>query len=161
VEELTQVKTMCLCVTSRISTVPRHCKRPIISTLSGESACDIFYDIYDTGDRSDTIRDLLRRLDFHALSITLLATVASHTQVLRTDYGKSLAATVELSLASPTFHELGPDARDLLGVIAFFLKASTRTTSTGCFPQSPTEKTSSTNSVPFLWRTEATASSRC
>jgi hypothetical protein len=42
------------------------------------------------------------------------------TQVLRTDYNKSLAATIELSLASPTFRELGPDARDLLGVIAFF-----------------------------------------
>ena len=136
VEELSRFKTICLCITSRISTVPRHCKRPMIPTLSMESACNIFYAIHDNGSRSNVISDLLNRLDFHALSITLLATSASHnmwdydrlarewdahrTQVLRTDYNESLAATIELSLASPTFRELGPEARDLLGVIAFF-----------------------------------------
>ena len=101
-----------------------------------ESACDIFYGIYENGDRSDIISNLLRRLDFHTLSITLLATIASHnmwshdrlarewdthrTQVLQTDYNESLVATIELSLASPTFRDLGPEARDLLGVVAFF-----------------------------------------
>ena len=136
VDELSQFETICLCITSRISTVPRHCKRPPIPTLSMESACDIFYGIHDNGDRSDVISDLLRRLVFHALSITLLATTASYNmwdydrvaqewdahrvKVLRTDYNESLAATIELSLASPTFRELGPDARSLLGVIAFF-----------------------------------------
>ena len=136
VEELSQFETICLCITSRISTVPRHCKHPAIPTLSMESACEIFYSIYDQGGRSDIINNLLSRLDFHALSITLLATTASHNmwdydrlaeewdvhrvQVLRTEYSESLAATIELSLASPTFQGLGPDARDLLGVIAFY-----------------------------------------
>jgi tetratricopeptide (TPR) repeat protein len=135
VEELSQFETVWLCITSRITTIPQHCKRLVIPTLSVEAACDIFYGIYEGG-RSDIINDLLQRLDFHALSIALLATTASHnmwdydrlaqewdarrTQVLRTDYNESLAATIELSLASPTFRELGPDARDLLGVIAFF-----------------------------------------
>jgi tetratricopeptide (TPR) repeat protein len=135
VEELSRFKTIFLCITSRIATVPRHCKRLVIPTLSMEAACDIFYGIYDGG-RSGVISDLLQRLDFHALSVELLATTASHnmwdydqldrewdarrTQVLRTDYNESLAATIELSLASPTFRKLGPDARDLLGVIAFF-----------------------------------------
>lgn len=41
-------------------------------------------------------------------------------QVLRTDYNESLAATVALSLAYPTSHNLGPDACDLLGVVALF-----------------------------------------
>jgi tetratricopeptide (TPR) repeat protein len=136
VEELSQFETICLCITSRITTVPRHCKRLVIPTLSMEAACDIFYGIYNDGGRSEVVSDLLQRLDFHALSVELLATTASHnvwdydrlarewdthrTQVLQTDYNESLAATIELSLTSPTFRELGPDARDLLGVIAFF-----------------------------------------
>ena len=136
VEELSRFDNICLGITSRISTVPLRCKRPTISTLSIESACDIFYSIYNDGGRSDIVNDLVRRLDFHALSITLLAATASHNmwsydrlakewethraQVLRTDYDESLAATIELSLASPTFRKLGPNARELLGVVAFF-----------------------------------------
>ena len=136
VEELSQFETVCLCITSRITTVPRHCKRPEIPTLSMEAACNIFYSIYDNGGQSEIIRNLLAQLDFHALSITLLATTASHnmwdhtrlvrewdihhTKVLQTEYNESLAATIELSLASPTFQELGPEAHGLLEVVAFF-----------------------------------------
>jgi tetratricopeptide (TPR) repeat protein len=136
VEELSQYKTISLCITSRITTVPPLCKRPIIPTLLADAACDIFYSIYNNGSQSNVINNLLQQLDFHALSITLLATTASHnmwdhdrlaqewdthrTQVLQTDYNKSLAATIELSLTCPMFQELGPDARDLLGAIAFF-----------------------------------------
>ena len=136
VDELCQFETMSVLITSRITTIPSRCRRPEIPTLSMEAACDIFYDIYSDRGQSSVINDLLGRLDFHALSITLLATTASHNawdhdrlalewgtqraQVLRTDFNQSLAATVELSLASPTFRSLGPDARDLLGVIAFF-----------------------------------------
>jgi tetratricopeptide (TPR) repeat protein len=136
VDELCQFKKLCLCITSRITTVPPRCERPEIPTLSMEAACDIFYGIHRNVGRSSTINDLLRRLDFHALSIKLLATTASHNmwdhdrlakewdaqrvQVLQTDYNESLAATIELSLSSPTFRSLGPDARDLLEVVAFF-----------------------------------------
>jgi tetratricopeptide (TPR) repeat protein len=137
VDELCQFKTICLCITSRVMTVPTRCKRPEIPTLSMEAARDIFYGTYgDSGKPSSVIDNLLKRLDFHALSIKLLATTASHNawdhdrlaeewdaqraQVLRTDYNESLAVTIELSLSSPTFLDLGPDARDLLRVIAFF-----------------------------------------
>ena len=136
VDELCQFRTVCVCITSRITAVPRYCKRPQIPALSMEAACDIFYGIYGDSERSDLINNLLQRLDFHALSITLLATTASdnvwshdrlakewdlhRAQVLQTDHNESLAATIELSLASPTFRKLGPNARDLLGVVAFF-----------------------------------------
>jgi tetratricopeptide (TPR) repeat protein len=136
VDELCQFKTVCLCITSRITMVPPRCKRPEIPTLSMEAACEIFYGIYGDSGWSQIINDLLKRLDFHALSVKLLATTAFHNtwnhnrlakewdaqraQVLQTDYDESLATTVELSLSSPTFLSLDPSARDLLAVVAFF-----------------------------------------
>ena len=136
VEELSRFNNISLCITSRISIVPPHCNRLMIPTLSMESACDIFYGIYKDGGQSDSVKDLVQQLEFHALSITLLATTAAHSlwdydrlvkewnaqrsQVLRTEHNESLAATIELSLTSPTFNKLGPNARELLGVVAFF-----------------------------------------
>ena len=156
VDELCQFKTISLFITSRITTVPGYCKRPEIPTLSMESACDIFYGIYGNGRRADIIDDLLRRLDFHALSITLLATTASqnmwdfdrlaeewnvrHAQVLQTDHNGSLAATIELSLDSPTFRKLGPNARDLLGVVAFFPQGVGEKNLDWLFPTIPDRK---------------------
>ena len=156
VDDLCQFKTICLCITSRITTVPRYCKRPAIPTLSMEAACSIFYGIHGDGGRSSIINDLLQRLDFHALSITLLATIASHNvwdydrlaeewdahraQVLRTDHDESLAATIELSLASPTFGKLGPSARDILGVVAFFPQGVGEKNLEWLFPTIPDRK---------------------
>ena len=136
VDELCQFKTLCLCITSRIPMVPPRFQRPEIPALSIEAARDIFYGVYGHGGRSSAINNLLSRLDFHALSIKLLAATASHNAwdlnrlakewgaqrawVLQTDYHESLVATIDFSLSSPTFRSLGPDARDLLGVVAFF-----------------------------------------
>ena len=156
VDELSKFKKVCLCITSRITTVPPRCKRLEIPTLSIEAARDIFYGIYDDHGRSNTTDDLLRRLDFHALSITLLATTASHNawdhnrlakewgaqraQVLQTDYNESLAATIELSLASPTFHSLGCNARDLLEVVAFFPQGVDEENLDWLFPEIPNRR---------------------
>ena len=126
VEELTRFDNICIAITSRISTIPPSFQCLIVPALAMESACNIFYNIYNNGGRSDIIRKLVKQLDFHALSITLLATVASRVkwgydrlakewetqraQVFRENHNQNLARTIEFSLGSQKFHKPTPSS---------------------------------------------------
>ena len=153
VGELSQLDKVCLCVTSRISTIPPDCEPIDVPTLSIEAAREAFNRIYRSSEQPDLVDAILDQLAFHPLSITLLATVGHHnrwgmdrlgrewearrTSMLETEHSQSLAAAIELSLASPMFQELGVDAREFLGVIAFFPQGVDENNLTWLFPTIP------------------------
>ena len=136
VKELSEFDNTFLVITSRITTVPPDCQCLIVPTLSIDAARRTLLRIYNRNERPNLIDKVLQELDFHPLSVTLLATVAREngwdndrlsrewekhqTGVLRTAHNNSLAAAIELSITSPLFKGLGPSARELLGVIAFY-----------------------------------------
>jgi len=82
------------------------------------------------------VDNIIARLDFHPLSIDLLASSVlengwdeqallkawngSQTSVLKKNYHQRLKDTMELSFRSPTIQNLGTAARDVLGAVAAF-----------------------------------------
>ncbi|KAG1724363.1 hypothetical protein EDB19DRAFT_1834219 [Suillus lakei] len=111
-----------------------------VPPLDSNSALEAFFRIYRPASRSNVegeITNLLEDLEFHPLSINLLANAAQqngwspltlldrwkhrHSAVLNHGEGKlqSLSCTMQLSLNSPSVEKLGEDGRRALAVIAF------------------------------------------
>ena len=144
IEEFGCYKHVCLLTTSRMSPEISGFHRVEVPTLSGSDARDIFYG-HCTLDRSPVVDDLIARLDFHPLSIDLLASAVrencwdelallkvrdeltlpkvwegDQNGVLKAQYRKSLKDVVGRSLSLPTIQKLGTAAREVLEAFAAF-----------------------------------------
>lgn len=134
IEEIRQYKHVCILATSRMAINVPGFHTIEVTTLSREGARDTFYSLCHLK-RSSAIDDVIENLDFHPLSINLLATAVSdhgwdepkllqdwggRAGLLRTDCRRSLEAGIESALGSPTIQSLGPVARETLEAISAY-----------------------------------------
>ncbi|GLB41361.1 hypothetical protein LshimejAT787_0905760 [Lyophyllum shimeji] len=126
-------------LTTRTAGLPPNlkCERLGVPALEESAACEAFKTIYRTPIEHSILIKVLSSLDFHPLSVNLLAQAATqngwspeqlvdawdrqHALLLEHGSGKvqSLAVTIELSLNSPSLRKLGDVARHLLQIIAY------------------------------------------
>jgi len=135
IEELGSNQHICLVTTSRMYPEIHGFHRIEVPILSEDGARETFYSHCNL-DRSSAVDDLIARLDFHPLSIDLLARSVcgnnwdvamllkawddDQTNALRKNYRQNLKEALELSLRSPTIRNLGTTAQDVLNAIAAF-----------------------------------------
>ena len=135
IEELGSYPQVCLVTTSRMNPEIRGFHRLEVPIPSADDARDAFYDLCDLA-RSPVVDDLIARLDFHPLSIDLLARSVrenewdeptllrvlddDQTSALKKNYREGLKDAIELSFRCPTIQNLGTTARSALEAIAAF-----------------------------------------
>ena len=134
-EEISQLENACLLATSRMAIDIPGFQITEVSILPRDKARDVFYALCPLS-RSPAIDDLVTTLDFHPLSIALLAGAVcekgwdeprllrewddGQTDALKLDGNQSLAAVIESALASPTIRKLGPPAQETLEALAAY-----------------------------------------
>ena len=135
IEELGSDQRVCLVTTSRIYPELQGFHRIEVQTLPEDGVRETFYTHCGLG-RSPAVDDLIAGLDFHPLSIDLLARSVREnswdaTMLMRAweddqkgalgkKHRQSLKDALELSLCSPTIKNLGTRAQDTLNAIAAF-----------------------------------------
>jgi len=150
IEEIGCYQHICLLTTSRMYPEISGFHRVEVPTLSGGDARDAFYGLCHLS-RSSVIDGLIGRLDFHPLSINLLANFVrennwdestflkawddGETGGLETLYHQTLRDAVEPSFRSPTIQNLGTTAREALNGIAAFPSGVGGSRLEGIFPR--------------------------
>ncbi|KAH7922641.1 hypothetical protein BV22DRAFT_642183 [Leucogyrophana mollusca] len=144
-------------LTTRNRRVSTNLRRTIIDVpaLDLGAARETFTQIYGTRGSPASIDKVLKDLDFHALSINLLAHVATENQwtldqltsawekqqtdLLELGGGKlqSLSVTIELSLVSSSIKQLGNNARHVMQVAAFLPQGINEKNLEDLFPTIP------------------------
>ena len=137
IEELGSYPHVCLVTTSRMDPGIHGFHRIEVPIPSENDARDAFYGLCDLG-RSLAVDNLITRLDFHPLSIHLLASsirengwdeqmllktwddADDQTGALKKKYHQGLKDAVELSFRSPTIQNLGTRAQCILDAIAAY-----------------------------------------
>ncbi|KAJ8584434.1 hypothetical protein M405DRAFT_884319 [Rhizopogon salebrosus TDB-379] len=129
-----------------------------IPPLDVGSALEAFFRIYrqvSRGNAEEEITNLLMELEFHPLSINLLANAAQqnswslrtlltrwkHQPIAVLDHGEgklqSLSATMQLSLSSPSIQNFGEDGGRTLAIIAFLPQGLNGDLATQLLPSLP------------------------
>ena len=148
IEEFGSYDHICLVTTSRMYPNIHGFHRVEVPTLSEDGAQDTFYDRCGL-DRSPAINTLIARLDFHPLSIDLVASFVrennwdetallnDQASVLRNRYYQKLKDTIEPMLRSPTIQKLGTTGRDVLEAIAAYPSGVKEHSLKDIFPKVP------------------------
>ena len=135
IEELGSYPRVCLVTTSRMNPEIPGFHRLEVPIPSEDDARDVFYNLCNLG-RSSAVDGLITRLDFHPLSIDLLARSVrenewdestllkalddGRTSTLGESYHRALKGAMELSFRCPTIQNLGTTAQSALEAIAAF-----------------------------------------
>ncbi|KAH7917521.1 hypothetical protein BV22DRAFT_1135345 [Leucogyrophana mollusca] len=157
IDELGSPPPVTMMVTTRNRRVSMNLRYATIDVpaLEAGAARQVFTEIYPVDGSQEIVDRLLSALDFHALSINLLAHVAGEnqwtleelmrswgqqqTQLLHIGDGKlrSLSATIELSLRSSSITKLGNDARRVMEIAAFLPQGINENALGDFFPDIP------------------------
>ena len=135
IKELGRCQNLCLLATSRMDVKIPGFRRIEVPTLSADDAQDIFYSCCYLG-RSSAVDNLLAELDFHPLSIDLLASAVREndwdeamlleawndgkTNILEATGRQSLEDNIRSILGTPTIQVLGVAVLETLEAIAAF-----------------------------------------